>query len=64
MRILELLASRPAGLTVTEIVVRMRRPASNVIRTIAAMQRQRWLMTDPRGERLTGGQRIFEMTRS
>jgi len=51
MRILELLASRPAGLTVTEITACIRRPASHVIRTIAAMQRQQWLRTDPRGER-------------
>jgi len=62
MRILELLASRPAGLTVTEITACIRRPASHVIRTIAAMQRRQWLRTDPRGERLTVGQRIFEMT--
>jgi len=62
MRILELLVSRPAGLTVTEIAAHIRRPAPHVIRTIAAMQRQQWLRTDPRGERLTVGQRIFEMT--
>lgn len=63
MKILELLASRPAGLTVTEIAAHIRRPAPHVIRTIAAMQLRQWLRTDPHGERLMVGQRLFEMIR-
>jgi len=62
LKILELLASQPAGLTVPEIAASIQRPAPLVIRTIAAMQRRQWLRTDPRGERLTVGQRVLEMT--
>ena len=43
--ILELLARRPDGLTILEIVGRFRTPAKDVIRAIAVMQRRRWLRT-------------------
>jgi hypothetical protein len=47
--ILELLARRPDGLTVLEIVGRFRKPAKDVIRAIAVLQRRGWLRTDARG---------------
>ncbi len=63
LEILELLASRPDGLTVAEIIARFRKPARHVIRTIAIMQRRRWLRTDVPGDRLRIGPRIAELYR-
>lgn len=60
--ILELLAAHPGGLTVPEIVARLQRPASPVIRTIAIMQGRHWLWTDERGDRLKIGRRILELS--
>ena len=50
LEILKILASGPpAGLTVVEIVLLLRSPAAEVIRTIAIMQRRQWLQTNPHG---------------
>jgi hypothetical protein len=45
-KVLELLASRPSGLTILEIAARLRSPAVDVIRTLALMQRRQLLKTD------------------
>jgi DNA-binding IclR family transcriptional regulator len=61
LEILELLAARPDGLAVADIIAHFRMPASQVIRTIVVMQQRRWLRTLP-GDRLTIGHRILEVT--
>jgi hypothetical protein len=48
--IIELLATRPAGLTVLEIAARLATPASGVIRTIAILLRRRWLNAIPEND--------------
>jgi hypothetical protein len=61
--IIELLATRPAGLTVPEIAARMATPASGVIRTIAILQRRRWLHAIPGNEDISLDPRMFEIGR-
>jgi DNA-binding IclR family transcriptional regulator len=50
LEILKLLASDlPSGLTVPEIILRLRRPAAEVTRAIAVMQSRQWLRTNLQG---------------
>lgn len=50
LEVLRLLASSlPAGLTIPEIILRLRRPVPDVIRTIAVMQRRHWVQSTSRG---------------
>jgi DNA-binding IclR family transcriptional regulator len=61
LEILKVLASAlPAGLSVHEIVLRLRSPAAEVIRTIAVMQSRQWLRTNPRGN-FSIGQHMLEL---
>jgi DNA-binding IclR family transcriptional regulator len=62
--IIELLASRPAGLTVPEIVGRIRRPAAEVVRTIAIMQHRQWLRADAHRGGFTLGDRLVDLATS
>ena len=49
LEILKLLASTmPAGLTVPEIVLQLRRPAADVVSAIAVMQARQWVRTNQR----------------
>jgi DNA-binding IclR family transcriptional regulator len=43
LEIIELLAVHPSGLTIPEIVACLRKPAGEVVRSIALLQRRRWL---------------------
>ena len=49
LKIIELLATKPTGLTVPEIVGRIGKPAPRVVRTLAIMQRRQLLRTDGSG---------------
>jgi DNA-binding IclR family transcriptional regulator len=62
--ILELLASRPAGLTVIEIAARLDCPATEVVSTIAVMQRRHWLRTNGQTEGITLGDRVIELSKT
>lgn len=51
MDIVELLAEAEAGLTVSEISQRLKRPMSELFRVIIVMERRNWLQKDPESAR-------------
>jgi DNA-binding IclR family transcriptional regulator len=56
LAILELLAARPAGLTVCDIATRLECPAAQVMGAIAILQRRGWLQRLADGDRLVLGE--------
>ena len=62
LQILELLAARPLGLTIPEIVAHFHNPSRHVIRTIALMQQRQWLRTNSHGDRLMIGDRLIGLS--
>ena len=60
--ILELLSSRPGGLTIFEIAACLQCPVSEVVSTVAVMQRRQWLRTDARRGGLTLGDRMMGLS--
>jgi DNA-binding IclR family transcriptional regulator len=61
MDILELLASEPSGLTITDIAARLGRSMSEVFRMILAMQTRQWLQKDPETDRFSVTYRVLEL---
>jgi DNA-binding IclR family transcriptional regulator len=61
MDIVELLAEEPAGLTISDIALRLGRSMGEVFRMIAAMQRREWLHKDPESDRFSVTFRILEL---
>jgi DNA-binding IclR family transcriptional regulator len=62
LEILELLGTRPAGLTVLEVASLLRHPAAEVISTIGIMQRRQWLCVGAHHGGLVLGPRVIELT--
>jgi DNA-binding IclR family transcriptional regulator len=62
--ILELLASRPEGLTILELAARLDCPATEVVSTIAIMQRRQWLRTNGQTSGITLGDRMIELSKT
>jgi DNA-binding IclR family transcriptional regulator len=62
LEILELLGTRPAGLTVLEVASRLRCPPAEVISTIGIMQRRQWLRVGAHHGGLVLGPRVMELT--
>jgi DNA-binding IclR family transcriptional regulator len=58
LAILELLATHPAGLTALEIATRLESPTSQVMRSVAILQRRGWLQGLPDCDRLVVGERV------
>ncbi|MEH3158833.1 MAG: IclR family transcriptional regulator [Sphingomonas taxi] len=59
--ILELLATEPGGLTITEIAQRLGLSISRIFRIVLVMQRRRWLQKGPEGDRYTVTYRMLEV---
>jgi DNA-binding IclR family transcriptional regulator len=59
--IIELLAGEQAGLTISEIAVRLKRSLSEIFRITVVMERRQWLQRDVENARYTVTYRILEL---
>ncbi len=61
IEIIELLANKPPGLTISEIATRLGRSLHEVFRMIIVMQRHGWLHKDPENDRFRVTYRLLEL---
>jgi DNA-binding IclR family transcriptional regulator len=61
IEIVELLANAPGGLTISEIVTRLRRSMNEVFRIIVVMEAQNWLSKDPETDRYSVTYHLLEL---
>ena len=59
--ILELLASAPAGLTISEIAQRLGRSISEIFRVVIVMENRRWLRKEPGSDRYSVTYRMLDV---